>query len=308
MKKYIKIARPDHWIKNMFILPGIAVAFLLIDHTIDLNLCRNIILGFISTCLIASANYVINEWLDAPFDQFHPVKKFRPVVTQNMKGAYVYLEYALLAIVGIALSWCVNLPFMLMELWLLFMGVLYNVKPFRTKDIPYLDVLSESINNIIRLMLGWFMVTSTYLPPSSLIVGYWMAGAFLMGTKRFAEYRMINDPQTAGLYRRSFQRYTQETLLCSSVFYGLCATFCLGIFMIKYRVEYVIAIPILLLLFSYYLKLSFEEDSVVQKPEKLYKEKKLLGIVLLFAIAVLVLTFIDIPGVNAFHNPIILEL
>ena len=67
-----------------------------------------------------------------------------------------------------------------------------------------------------------------------------------MGTKRFAEYRMINDPQTAGLYRKSFQRYTQETLLCSSVFYGLCATFCLGIFMIKYRVEYVIAIPILL--------------------------------------------------------------
>lgn len=308
MKKYIKIARPDHWIKNMFILPGIAVAFLLIDHMIDLILFRNIILGFISTCLIASANYVINEWLDAPFDQYHPVKKFRPVVTQNMKGAYVYLEYALLAVVGIAVSYFVNIPFMLMELWLLLMGVLYNVKPFRTKDVPYMDVLTESINNIIRLLLGWFMVTSTYLPPSSLIAGYWMAGAFLMGTKRFAEYRMINDPQTAGLYRKSFQRYTQETLLCSSVFYGLCATFCLGIFMIKYRVEYVIAIPILLLLFTYYLKLSFDEDSVVQKPEKLYKEKKLLGIVLLFTIAVFALTFIDIPGVNAFHNPIILEL
>ena len=26
MKNYIKIARPDHWVKNAFILPGVAIA------------------------------------------------------------------------------------------------------------------------------------------------------------------------------------------------------------------------------------------------------------------------------------------
>ena len=31
MKNYIKIARPDHWVKNAFILPGIAIAILLTD-------------------------------------------------------------------------------------------------------------------------------------------------------------------------------------------------------------------------------------------------------------------------------------
>ncbi len=41
---------------------------------------KSILMSFFATCLIASANYVINEWLDAEFDQFHPTKKVRPVV------------------------------------------------------------------------------------------------------------------------------------------------------------------------------------------------------------------------------------
>jgi 4-hydroxybenzoate polyprenyltransferase len=73
------------------------------------------------------------------------------------------------------------------------MGIFYNVRPFRTKELAYLDVLSESINNAIRLMIGWFIVTPVYLPPVTIVLGYWMGGAFLMATKRFAEYCMIND-------------------------------------------------------------------------------------------------------------------
>ncbi len=30
MKDYIKIARPDHWIKNLFIFPGTLFALLLV--------------------------------------------------------------------------------------------------------------------------------------------------------------------------------------------------------------------------------------------------------------------------------------
>lgn len=308
MKKYIKIARIDHWIKNIFILPGIVVAFLLVDRSIHLEKLYHILAGFLATCLIASANYVINEWLDAEFDQYHPVKKYRPVVTLNMKGPIVAAEYGIFAVLGLALAWTVDIPFLVIELWLLAMGIVYNVKPLRTKDLPYLDVLSESVNNIIRLLLGWFMITDQFLPPISLVIGYWMAGAFLMGTKRLAEYRMIGDAAIAGLYRRSFRYYTQGTLLCSSFFYAMCATFCMGIFMVKYRVEYIVAIPVMLLLFAYYLMLAFKEDSVVQKPEKLYLEKKLLGLVVLFGGVLLLFTFIDVPYLQGFHNPVIVEL
>ena len=54
-------------------------------------------------------------------------------------------------------------------------GLVYNVSPIRTKEKVYLDVLSEAVNNPIRLTLGWAMVDSTTLPPSSLLLAYWMA-------------------------------------------------------------------------------------------------------------------------------------
>ena len=275
MKDYIKIARIDHWIKNMFIVPGIMAAWLLVPTVRDNISILNIIIGFLATCFIASANYVINEWLDAEFDKYHPTKKSRPVVGGNVKFKFVMLEYFVFVICGITLSFCINILFVAMQVWLLVMGILYNVKPFRTKDIIYFDVLTESVNNMIRLLLGWFIMTSHVFPPVSILLGYWMAGAFLMGTKRLAEYRMIGNPKLAGQYRKSFQHYTEKKLLASSFFYGLCATFLMGIFLIKYRTEYLLAMPVMFVLFTYYIMLAYEEDSAVQKPEKLYLRSKI---------------------------------
>lgn len=304
MKKYIKIARPDHWVKNAFILPGIVIAFLLTDYSISVSqFVMRFICGFIATCFIASANYVINEWLDAEFDKFHPTKKYRPVVSENMKFSLVMLEYAICIALGVGFSLLVNIPFLVVELILLFMGVVYNVKPLRTKDIVYLDVISESVNNMLRLLLGWFIVSDSLIPPSSILIGYWFAGAFLMATKRFAEYRMIGDPEKAGLYRKSFKYYTEVKLLVSSFFYAMCATFFIGVFMIKYRMQYILGMPLIFGLFCFYLAIAFKPDSAAQKPEKLYKEKSLLIYLLILVVVLIALTFIDIPMPDYWLNP-----
>lgn len=300
---YVKIARPDHWVKNLFIMPGLVLALILIS-TPDRwgSLFLNTAVGFAATCLIASANYVINEWLDAEFDKYHPTKKNRPVVSQNMKFSIVMVEYAVCALTGIGLSAVVNIPFLITELVLLFMGVLYNVKPIRTKDIVYLDVLSESVNNMLRLLLGWFIVCEDVYPPLSILVGYWMAGAFLMAVKRYAEYRMIGNPQLAASYRKSFAGYTEASLLCSSFFYAMCATFLIGIFLLKYRIEYIVAIPFLFLLFCYYLYIAHKPDSAAQKPEKLFHEKKLMILVGVIIVLFLALTVVDIPIIKMWEK------
>ena len=304
MKKYIKIARPDHWVKNAFILPGIVIAFLLTDYSISVSqFVMRFICGFIATCFIASANYVINEWLDAEFDKFHPTKKYRPVVSENMKFSLVMLEYAICIVLGVGFSLLVNIPFLVVKLILLFMGVVYNVEPLRTKDIVYLDVISESVNNMLRLLLGWFIVSDSLIPPSSILIGYWFAGAFLMATKRFAEYRMIGDPEKAGLYRKSFKYYTEVKLLVSSFFYAMCATFFIGVFMIKYRMQYILGMPLIFGLFCFYLAIAFKPDSAAQKPEKLYKEKSLLIYLLILVVVLIALTFIDIPMPDYWLNP-----
>lgn len=306
MKSYIKIARPDHWVKNVFIVPGVVIANLLTDTPISSKIIITFIWGFFATCFIASANYVINEWLDAKFDKFHPTKKNRPVVVSNVKFHWVMVEYAILIILGVICSLQVNRIFLYMELWLLIMGVLYNVEPVRTKDIAYIDVLSESINNMIRLLIGWFIVTDAFQPPISILIGYWMSGAFLMVTKRYAEYRMIDNPELAGKYRKSFTHYTEHTLLISAFFYAMSATFFMGIFMIKYKIELLLAMPFLFLLFCFYLYISFKPDSAVQKPEKLYKEKKLLLYIVFLVVLMGVLLYTEIPSLNYFVDTMII--
>ena len=151
--KYAVIARPDHWFKNVFMLPGTVIAALLIRVPFERFVGR-LVLGLVSACLIASANYVINEWLDAEFDRFHPVKRNRPSVLGGLKREAVYVEYALLLVAGLALAWPISPLFFASALLFGVMGVLYNVRPFRSKDRVYLDVLSESVNNPIRLLLG----------------------------------------------------------------------------------------------------------------------------------------------------------
>jgi 4-hydroxybenzoate polyprenyltransferase len=259
-----------------------------------------ILIGLFATCLIASANYVINEWLDMEFDKYHPVKKNRSALKANLNTRIVYLEYAILGLAGLFLSYLVSVPFLLTEIFFLIMGFIYNAKPFRTKDKVYLDVLSESVNNPIRFVLGWQLMGIILFPPSSILVAYWMGGAFLMSTKRFAEFRFINNTELAGKYRRSFRHYTEERLLIATVFYALCSSFFLAIFLIKHRIELLISFPFLALLFTWYLHIGFEKNSIVQTPEKLYRKKGFLLYVFFLSVLLVVLLKIDIPVLNWF--------
>jgi decaprenyl-phosphate phosphoribosyltransferase len=148
---YIKIARPDHWVKNVFLVPGILLAFFLQPGLPIVPVLALTVACFACACLIASSNYVLNEILDAPHDRHHPEKRFRPVPSGEVKVAVGYALWIGLAVVGVGLSFWISVPFALSGLALWVMGVLYNVPPVRMKDKPYTDVLSESITT----HFGW---------------------------------------------------------------------------------------------------------------------------------------------------------
>ena len=302
LKKLIKIARFDHWIKQLFILPGSMIAILLLKEKYNIEIIKSIILCFFSTSFIASANYVINEYLDAEFDKYHPIKNKRPLVESNLKREYIYIEYFILVGIGIALATMISKIVLLLEIILLGMGILYNVKPFRLKEIAYIDVLIESVNNALRFLIGWFTITSLFYPPVSIVFGYWMAGAYLMSVKRLAEYKMIHDKTIASNYRKSFKYYNEKRLMVYSMFLALMSVFFLGIFLIKYKIEFLISIPFLIGLFCYYFGISFKEDSAVQRPEKLYKEKELIAYLLIISILFVVLLYVRIPMLDSFTS------
>src|SRR3546814_18482730 len=86
------------------------------------------------TTLFRSANYVINEWLDREFDAFHPQKSARTAVNRSLSSFVVYTEYLLLAVIGLFLASRLGTSFFYTSLLFIFSGLMYNLKPFRTKD------------------------------------------------------------------------------------------------------------------------------------------------------------------------------
>jgi decaprenyl-phosphate phosphoribosyltransferase len=293
----VATARPDHWFKNIFMLPGGALALVLANDPLPYEI-GSLLLALVSTCLIASANYTINEWLDAEFDRHHPIKKFRPSAAGRLSAPVIYAQWAVLAVSGMGIAATIAAKFLLFSGILLAMGLVYNVQPLRTKDRQYLDVLSESVNNVLRFLLGWSAIISDVLPPSSILLAYWMGGAYLMAIKRYAEYRFITSSELAGLYRRSFKFYTEESLLASAFFYALCSAFFLGVFLIKYRIEFLLSMPFLALLFTWYLVIGMRAQSPAQSPEKLYREKPFVLYVAGLSCLIVVLFFVHLPWLN----------
>jgi 4-hydroxybenzoate polyprenyltransferase len=299
---YVEIARIDHWFKNAFMLLGVVIAFFYKPSAFAWHSLPVLIAAFFITCLIASSNYVLNEIVDAPTDRFHPTKRQRPIPSGKVRPALAVLEWILLGSVGIVAAFHINAYFgsSAFAFWL--MGLAYNVPPVRLKEYPYVDVLSESINNPIRLLLGWFSLIPDRFPPLSLALCYWMVGALFMATKRLAEYRKIGNPVTATKYRKSFGHYTEDRLLISMFFYVAIASFFGGVFVVRYHLELILFIPAAAGFIAYYVKLGLQEDSPAQNPEQLFRQKKFILYTTITVVLFLFFMFIHIPTLYDLFN------
>jgi 4-hydroxybenzoate polyprenyltransferase len=286
-------------------IPGIVVAFYAQPELLDYSIIPNIIIAFLSAGFVASSNYVINELLDAPFDALHPVKKNRPIPSGGVNTKVVYAEWIFLAVLGLSLAALLGYRFFIPALVLWIMGCIYNIPPLRSKDKPFLDVLSESVNNPLRLLLGWYATTITVLPPVSLLLAYWMVGAFFMAVKRFAEYRRIGDPLVSADYRRSFKYYNEERLLVSIIYYAVCFGLFFGIFLMRYKMEMILSIPLIAGFVAWYIHLGFLENSPTQYPELLYKQKGFTLYCVFCGVVLQLLLFVDLPVLyRIFHSTI----
>jgi 4-hydroxybenzoate polyprenyltransferase len=296
-REYLRIARLDHVTKHIFVIPG-AVLALVLRGPLGPSLFLSVLLGLGTVICIASANYVINEWLDRDFDRHHPTKSSRAAVQSDLHGGIVALEWLMLVGAGVTCAAMASKVMLAIAIVFATQGIIYNVRPMRSKDIAFVDVISESINNPLRLMIGWAMIDPFALPPGSIIMAYWFGGAFLMAAKRLSEYREIVATHGRELlvrYRTSFAGYDEISLTVSCFVYALMSSACLAVFLIKYRIEYLVALPAIFALFGHYLALSMRPNSSAQKPEKLYRERLLLLLLCVTAGLFIMATFVNMP-------------
>ena len=97
---YWQLLRPQQWIKNAFVWAG----FLFARAWHDIALAQQVALAFIAFCLLASAVYIGNDWLDRDADRAHPIKRDRPLASGRIGGAAAGSLAVVLALAGLAIG------------------------------------------------------------------------------------------------------------------------------------------------------------------------------------------------------------
>jgi decaprenyl-phosphate phosphoribosyltransferase len=301
VRSYLRAMRLERWPRSLAIFLGSAAFFFFNRGELAAfplsGLAGRAAAAFLLTWAISTANYILNEIVDLPFDVHHPTKRFRPLVQGEIrKGPFACLGAAII-LVSLGLAYLAfAVPFFLASLALLLAGIIYNVRPIRTKDIPFLDSISESANNPVRFLIGWYAFAPLlHRPPVSLLLSWWAFGNFLMIAKRLSEFRYLKDK--AGDYRSSHKRYSNRSLL-----FGMAASaaICLLTFLylgFRLKLESFFAIsPFLLIFFVLIVRKTLKTDEVMEEPEKLLASPKY-ALYTLFLVALFVLAyFLDAVG------------
>jgi 4-hydroxybenzoate polyprenyltransferase len=240
--------------------------------------------------MISTANYIINEITDAPFDAFHPGKKHRPLVQNEISVKVLLTGWLLLVIVALVLAQALyNLAFVLSLGALLLAGILYNVPPLRTKDVPYLDSTLESANNPIRFLIGWYVLAAEF-PPLSLLLAWWAFGNFLMVGKRVAEKKFLTDEESSA-YRLSLKRYSVNGLVVFMIFNGLLFLAMFVIFVLRLHLKtFLYTLPFILFYLIFFMVKSIQDRDAAEEPEKLLKNPYF-AIYTIFLLVIFIIAF-----------------
>ncbi len=295
IKLYLQSLRLERWPRSLAIIPGFIAVFILSPEllkTVNLvDLLFRLGLGFGLTWLISTANYIVNEITDAPYDKHHPQKKNRPLINNQISPVKLLFLWSLMVAVSITIALLLyNITFVFSLLALLVAGVLYNVPPVRLKDVPFLDSTVESANNPIRFLIGWYIVQTSF-PPLSLLVAWWCFGNFLMIGKRVAEKKFLTEAESAG-YRLSLKKYSHRMLMSFMIINGLLFVLTFSLFALKIQYyTFLFSLPFIIIYLIIFLKKSLSDPEAAEEPEKLLKNPHF-AFYTLFLVVIFILAFI----------------
>jgi decaprenyl-phosphate phosphoribosyltransferase len=278
LRPYLRAMRLERWPRSTAILVGAAALIVLDPRTLErfgpVAIAGRVAIAFLLTWAVSTANYIINEIADAPFDIHHPTKRNRPLASGAVRRGPLVFWAFLIGGVSLAVAFLIFPRGVFSSLLtLVAAGFAYNLKPVRTKDVPFLDSISESFNNPVRFLIGWYALDAAAFPPLSLLAGWWAFGNFLMVAKRLSEFRLLGE--RAGDYRASLRRYTRTTLIVgmaasAAVFFAAYVAFALG----DGPRSFLILSPLLAIYIFLFFRKTLAEEGVMEEPERLLARPK----------------------------------
>ena len=143
----MRLLRPAHWVKNVFVLAPLVFA----QRLTDAEAVRNGLMAFATFCLASSAVYVFNDIRDRAEDRLHPMKRLRPVAAGDIS---VFAATVLgLALAGISLAMAASLGWQFFTILAIYLvsNQLYSAG---LKHTVILDVMIVSMGFVLRVLAG----------------------------------------------------------------------------------------------------------------------------------------------------------
>ena len=183
--QYWRALRPQQWIKSAFVWAG----FLFARDWHDTALLAHVATAFVAFCLLSSAVYIGNDWIDRDADRAHPVKRHRPIAAGALSGFAAAVVGALLAAGAFALATSVGGKLVLVLGAYLALNAAYTLG---LKHVVIVDVIAVALGFLLRILAG---TTGVGIEPSPWLLMCGLMLTLLLGFgKRRAELAVLAAP------------------------------------------------------------------------------------------------------------------
>lgn len=170
----IKLMRPKHYIKNIFILAPLFFSF-----SFSRTNFISSTLAFLLFSIVASSIYIFNDLADIEEDKQHPEKKNRPLASGVVKPSLAIFLLLLLSSVSLMGSLFYNRDLFIVLLIYFILNIAYSL---RLKHVSLLDIFIIAIGFVLRLFAGATVINAPLSP--WIIIMTFLLALFLAISKR----------------------------------------------------------------------------------------------------------------------------
>jgi 4-hydroxybenzoate polyprenyltransferase len=229
LMEYLRILRPVHWVKNVFVFAALVFSRQFAAPLPEALWAVGRAVGaFLCFSLAASAVYVLNDLVDRKTDSIHPDRAGRPIAAGQVALPAAVALAGGCALVALAGSVALSGPLAGIILAYIVLMVLYSGG---LKHVMILDCAIIAVGFCLRAVAG-AVVIDVFISPWLVICTFALT-LFLAFSKRRGEIAQLQENSEA--FRKTLGEYTPELLAHMLDVSSVLAVVCFLLYAMDYR-------------------------------------------------------------------------